>query len=287
MVANREALAYLPAGADLDRLSYDQLGAWAEAMRRGTGRSKVGFPVAERGLMHRFIQGYLYPSFTGGMVTTFKSDEAVAMWQWMRAFWPSVDPLSLTYSNMSEPLINDEVWVGWDHSARMLPVFRARPDDFVAFPAPIGPKGRGFLVVVVGLGVPVGAEDAEGGAQLMSYLLQPSVQVATLQATGFFPVVGGGDRSGLPPALGNMARAIDLQAGSDGALPAFLPVGLKALSDEFNIRYSLAFSQIVLRDQDIREALERQGSGLASLLVEAGAPCWRPDPPSAGHCRLR
>jgi multiple sugar transport system substrate-binding protein len=34
MVANKDALPYLPAGADINALSYDQLASWAGAIHR-------------------------------------------------------------------------------------------------------------------------------------------------------------------------------------------------------------------------------------------------------------
>ena len=74
------ALAYLPAGADVNALTYDQLLAWAKAATEKTGKRALGFPAGPKGLMHRFFQGYLYPSFTGGVVSTLKSADAEAGW---------------------------------------------------------------------------------------------------------------------------------------------------------------------------------------------------------------
>jgi multiple sugar transport system substrate-binding protein len=45
MVANKEALPYLPDGADINALSYDQLAAWARAVREKTGKRLLGFPA--------------------------------------------------------------------------------------------------------------------------------------------------------------------------------------------------------------------------------------------------
>ena len=65
MVANKEALAYLPDGADINALSYDQLALWAGTIRQKTGKPRLGFPAGPLGLMHRFFEGFLYPSYTG------------------------------------------------------------------------------------------------------------------------------------------------------------------------------------------------------------------------------
>ena len=42
--------------------------------------------------MHRFFQGYLYPSFTGNTVRKFRSPEAVSMWEYFRKLWEEVNP---------------------------------------------------------------------------------------------------------------------------------------------------------------------------------------------------
>ena len=42
---------------------------------------------------------------------------------------------------MQEPLLTGEVWVAFDHVARLADAFNQKPDDFVAFPAPAGPGG--------------------------------------------------------------------------------------------------------------------------------------------------
>jgi len=65
MVANKKALPYLPDGADIDTLSYDQLTTWARTIKHKTGKRLLGFPAGPQGLMHRFLEGFLYPSFTG------------------------------------------------------------------------------------------------------------------------------------------------------------------------------------------------------------------------------
>jgi multiple sugar transport system substrate-binding protein len=80
MVANKAALPYLPRGADINALSYDQLAAWAGTVEQKTGKPLLGFPAGPQGLMHRFFEGFLYPSFTGGVVVPFRSEAAEAMW---------------------------------------------------------------------------------------------------------------------------------------------------------------------------------------------------------------
>ena len=92
MAANKQALQYLPAGADINKLTYAQLAEWGKKMREATGSPKLGFPAGPKGLMHRFFQGYLYPSYTGSAVTKFRSPEAEKMWEDFKTLWAEVDP---------------------------------------------------------------------------------------------------------------------------------------------------------------------------------------------------
>ncbi len=285
MAASVEALEYLPEGADVSALTWEELAAWGKNIKDATGEAKLGFPVA--GLWHRFLEGYLYPSFTGGMVTGFKSDEAVAMFEFLRdELWPYVNEQSITYSFMQEPLLAGEVWVAFDHTARLFEAFSEKPDDFVAFPAPAGPAGRGFMPVVVGLGVPANAPNPDGAVALIQFLLEPEVQGAVLKDLGFFPVVAGVDTSELSEGTAIEAAAVSAQAASTDALPALLPVGLGDQGGAFNEVYKAAANRILFDGEDIATVLAEEAANLQALLDDTGAPCWPPDPPSEGACQV-
>jgi multiple sugar transport system substrate-binding protein len=187
MVANKAALPYLPSGADINTLSYDQLAAWASTVQQKTGKRLLGFPAGPQGLMYRFFEGFLYPSYTGGVVVPFRSEAAEAMWTYFASLWKSVNPNSTSYNFMQEPLLSGDVWIGFDHVARVLDALRQKPDEFVAFPAPSGPKGRGYMPVLAGLAVVKGAPDMSGAMELIDYLTQPQTQIVTARSVGFFP----------------------------------------------------------------------------------------------------
>ena len=51
MVANKEALPFLPEGANVDTLTYAQLTEWGRRIAAGTGRRKIGFPAGPTGLI--------------------------------------------------------------------------------------------------------------------------------------------------------------------------------------------------------------------------------------------
>jgi multiple sugar transport system substrate-binding protein len=221
------------------------------------------------------------------MVTNFKSDDAAAMMEWARdSLWPTIHPQSINYEFMQEPLLSGEVWVAFDHTARLLDAFNAEPDRFVAFPAPAGPAGRGFMPVVVGLGIPADAPNPDAGADLIEYLTRPAVQGQVLNDLGFFPVVSGVDFSGLPEGIAIEADAVTAQASAADALPALLPVGLGERGGEINQIFRNAFDRIVLDGEDIETVLAEEAANLQALMDETGAACWAPDPVSDGPCQV-
>src|SRR5215831_14724258 len=184
MVANKDALPYLPDGSDINALSYDQLASWASAIQEKTGKRLLGFPAGPQGLMHRFFEGFLYPSYTGGVVVPFRSEAAEAMWTQFASLWKSVNPDSTSYTSMQQPLLSGDVWIGFDHVARVLGALRQKPNEFVAFPVPAGAKGRGYVPVLAGLAVPKGAPDISGAMALIDYLTKPETQVVTARSIG-------------------------------------------------------------------------------------------------------
>lgn len=286
MAANKEALQYLPSGADINNLTWAQLAEWAKNMKDKTGKPNLGFPV--KGLFNRFLQGYAFPSFTGGVVTKFKSKEAVEMLRFLRDdLWPNVNPESINYDFMQGPLLSGEVLVAWDHVARLKEAFDKQPDKFVAFPVPAGPAGRGYMPVVVGLGIPLTAPNPDGAKALIKFMLDPKTQSAILRDLGFYPVVKGVDTKNLPAGIAAQAAAVEMQANAKNAIPSLLPVGLGARGGEINQIFRNAFNRVVTDKQDIDKVLQEEGAALQKLMTETGAPCWAPDPPSKGACQVQ
>ena len=287
MAAHNDALEFLPAGADINALTWEQFGEWCQTLMEETGGPKCGLPHGPMGLFHRFLQGFLWPSFTGGMVTTFKSQEAADMLVWARdSLWPAMHPQSISYEFMQEPLLSGEVWVAFDHVARLVQAFNEQPENFVAFPAPAGPAGRGYMPVIVGLGVPNDAPNPDAAIALIDYLTQPETQAQILRELAFFPVVAGVDTTDLPEGVALEAAAVEATVNADDAIPALIPVGLGARGGDINQIYRNAFDRVVLEGEDVNAVLEAEAANLQALLEDTGAPCWAPDPPSEGPCQV-
>lgn len=285
MAAHVDALEHLPEGADINALTWDQVAEWAAALHDATGTPQMGLPV--NGLINRFMQGTAYPSFTGGTVTKFNSPEAVAMIEFLRDdLWPHVNPQSINYAFMNEQLLSGEVMLAWDHVARLKPAFDAEPDNFVAFPSPAGPAGRGYMPVVVGLGIPYTAANPEGAEEVIRFMLSPDTQAAIMNELGFYPVVEGVDTSNLPEGLAKQFEAVQMQGNSEDAIVALLPVGLGARGGEINQFYIDVMQRAVIAGEDPQTVLDELAPGLQALLDETGAACWAPDPASEGPCQL-
>lgn len=284
MAANKKALDFLPDGADINALSYDQLIEWSATLAAETGSPKFGFPAGPKGLKHRFFQGYLYPSYTNSVVTKFASPEAEVAWGKFKELWEHTNPGSTNFSFMQEQLLSEDVWVAFDHTARLADAFNQKPDDFIAFPAPAGPTGRGFMPVIAGVAIPSTAPDMDAAKQLVAHMLKRSTQLNTLRTTSFFPVVDAELPGDMPSAVKISGDAIAKMSGSADANPGLLPAGLGDQGGKFNQVYVDTFERIVLAGQPIADVLADQKKTLANIMQETGAPCWAPDAPSDGAC---
>ena len=286
MVVNKRALAYLPEGADVRALTYDQLIAWGQNIEAATGEKRIGLPAdvngPRGGLVYRFLQGYAYPSFTGSTLTGFRSLEAVQMWDTLRRLWAVTNQWSTHYTRMDEPLASGEVWIAWDHQARLKDA--AASGQFVTVPAPTGPHGLGYLSVVVGLAIPRGAPNRAGAEALIDWLTRPKQQAAVSASLSFFPVVEGVALGGAQVAEYRVAKTYE---ASPTGVQTVLPAGLGTRADEFTAIYQKTFQRIVLDGEDIRTVLEDEAARLQELVDDVGAPCWPPDPPSRGPCQIK
>jgi multiple sugar transport system substrate-binding protein len=288
LAINKKALQYLPAGADVNALTYQVLADWGAAIQKATGKRMLGFPAGPQGLLHRFFQGYLYPSYTGSSgVVGFKTPEAASMWKSFHDMWQSVNPQSTNYAFMQEPLASEEVWIAWDHVARLINVANDRPNDFVLVPAPAGPKGRGFMPVLAGLAIPKGAPNRAGADQLIDYLTQPQQQTNTALNLAFFPVTSAQVPSEQSAGIKLESDAVQKQSSAKDAIPSLLPIGLGAKGGDFNNVYLDTFQRIVLKNEDPQNVLNAEAQALQGIMNDTKAQCWAPDPPSDGPCQVK
>ena len=282
VAVNKKALEWLPHGVDVNDLTYEGYLAWARAAKRGAGRAVFGMPAGPKGLHHRFYQGFLLPSFTGGQITTFRNPDAVTAWNYMRDLWQNMNPASTNYDTMQEPLANGEVLVAWDHVARLVGAPASKPNDWLMVPAPRGPKGRGYMLIVAGVAMPKGGRERDRTEQVIRGLAKPTMQIETLRSNAFFSVVQTELPADLSGAIALEAGAVRLQQRSPGAILALPPVGLGAKDGEVSQIFKNCFVEICLNGSPVQSVLDRQATKLNTILKALDVPCWAPDPVSPG-----
>jgi len=289
---NKQALQYLPSGlteanVKQGNMTYTQLKDWCKSIQDKTNQKRCGLPAGPMSLLHRLIQGYMYPAYTGGLVTTYKSADAAKMWQDLKDLWQYVNPKSTTTDFEQEDLLSGQTWIGFDHVARLVEAFKQKPNDFFAAPAPKGPKGLYYMSVLAGLAIPKSSPNKAGAEAFIDYMTTADVQGKTLNAVAFFPVLDKPLPADLAAHLKIEADGVQAQSKATDAKVALLPIGLGAKGAEFNKVQLDTFQRIVIKGEDIQKVLNEQAAILQTVMNDSKAPCWRPDPPSTGPCQVK
>lgn len=284
MVARKQALEYLPPGADPMDLTHEDLYQWAERLHRSTGGPKVGLPAGEKGLLLIMLPGGFLSSFTGGVINGFAGPEAEAAWAFLRQFWSHVHPASTTFNFMQDHLLAGDVWLAMDHTARLIEVFRRQPDDFIALPIPRGPKGRFSRLTTSGLAIPKNAPSPRAARALIDFLIHPNTQAQLLREEGFLPVTPIRDHHA--PGLIQLVETARRQNQDPKTRRVHQPRGLGNQEAAFNMVFITTFSRIILRNRPIPEVLQAQGAELETIYQSTQAPCVPPDREGEQPCRI-
>jgi len=278
MAVNKKAFQYLPAGLKVEdvtgaseKWTYDALLNWSKNLNDAFKGPKLGFPMGPKGLWHRFLHGYIYPSFTGYQAAAFDSVQAVKLWEYLKGLRPYMHPSCSVWEAMDEPLLKEEVLIAWDHTARVKNAVIEKPEDFAIVPAPRGPQGRGYITVAVGLAIPVGAPQKDNAVKLIDYLTSPDIQVKMLENIGFFPTIK--EAEGVIPEgpLKILATGVLAQSGAPDSVIAMIP-SLGAKGGEFSAAYRDAFTKIVIEGADIETTITTLGDKLRAIFKEVGVP---------------
>ncbi len=278
MVVNKEAYKYLPKGLTADdvrnassKWTYDALLNWAKNMQEKTGSPKFGLPMAPKGLFHRFLHGYLLPSFTGYQAKEFASKRGIAAWEYMKKLSKYIHPASSTWSAMSEPLSKGEVLLAWDHTARIKSAIVQAPEKFEVVPVPRGPAGRGYIIVAAGLAVPKNAPAKAEAYKLIEYLTRPEIQVKILEKVGFFPTVK--EATGAIPegALKVLAQGVIAQSSAKDSIIVMIP-NLGKLGGKFTNTYREVFRSVVINKKNVKAEVDKAYKTLKTIFEKAGQP---------------
>jgi len=278
MIVNKKAFEYLPTGLTTEdvtgaseKWTYYALLNWSKNLQDAFKGPKLGFPMGPKGLWHRFLHGYIYPSFTGYQAAAFDSLRAVKLWEYLKELLPYMHPSSSVWESMDEPLLKEEVLVAWDHTARVKNALIEKPEDFAVVPVPCGPQGRGYITVAVGLAIPVDAPQKENAIKLIDYLTKPDTQVKMLENVGFFPTVKEAEGAIPVGPLKILATGVLAQSGAADSVMVMIP-SLGAKGGEFTATYRDVFTKIVVEGADIGTTITTAADKLRAIFKEIGVP---------------
>jgi multiple sugar transport system substrate-binding protein len=184
LLANNKALPYLPDGADVDAMTWEQYAEWANNIAEGEGEGKLcvtGIP--QKSLIYMF--GGTGLSYGAGFPDINSADAAEAWEIWTSmgdAFVPSV----LNIDSCVDPMMREEAWLTVFHNARAGQVYASNETQYTLGPAPAGPDGIGTIAGVSGYAIMKGSENYDLAVSFLEYLTRPEIQVKIAKGTGGF-----------------------------------------------------------------------------------------------------
>ncbi|MCF6334282.1 MAG: extracellular solute-binding protein [Spirochaetales bacterium] len=184
LLANKKALKYLPAGVDVQDITWEQYVDWAVAIADGEGEGKTAVTgVPMKSLIYMY--GGMFLSY-GGEFPVINSPGAIEGWKLLTKMHKAYSPTVMTYDNVTAPMKSGETWLTVAHMARTGEAYRSNPSNYVIAKAPKGPKGIGSIAGVSGFGIPVGAENRDLALKFIEFMTRPDIAVKVARGTGGF-----------------------------------------------------------------------------------------------------
>lgn len=184
LVANKDALKYVPDGADVQDLTWEQFVDWALAMAKGEGEGKAAVTgIPQKMLIYQY--GGVILSYGGGF-PDINSPEAVKAWELLVNMKGAYTPTVLTYDSVVDAVKRGEALLSVTHNARVGQIYESNPSQFVIAAAPKGPAGIGSIAGASGFAVMEGAPNKDMAIKLIEYMSRPDIQLKISKGTGGF-----------------------------------------------------------------------------------------------------
>lgn len=183
-IANKKTVKYLPSGANLDKLTWEDFAKWSNAIAKGEGEGKTvvtGIPM--KSLVYQF--GAIALSY-GATFPDINTPEAIKAWEILVSMKDDFIPAVLNVDSCVAPMKRQEAWLSWMHCARAGQVYSSNPANFVVAPVPEGPAGIGSIAGVSGYGILKNAPHFELAIKFLEYITRPDMQVKIAKGTGGF-----------------------------------------------------------------------------------------------------
>lgn len=186
LVANNKALDYIPDGATIETLTWDQYKDWAVAMAKGEGEAKVTIPAEP-------IKAIVYQM--GGVGLSYGASFPEINTDGMKSTWALIGEMmaegavldtSFNYNNPVDQMKSEEAWLSFYHMVQVGDIYSSAPAQFVVGPAPAGPVGNGTIAGAWGVGITAGTEKAEAAEQFVRFLTRKDILYKISAGTGGF-----------------------------------------------------------------------------------------------------
>ncbi|MDK2951607.1 MAG: multiple sugar transport system substrate-binding protein [Kosmotogales bacterium] len=187
-IANKKALPYLPEGADVANLTWEEVVEWANAVAEGEGEGKYAVTgVPQKSLIYQY--GGVYLSYGNGW-PWLDTPPAMAAFYLMSKMCDAYTPTVMTYDDVRPPLKRGEAWLAAAHCARVGEVYKNDPTQFVVGPTPSGPAGIGSIAGTSGFAIVEGTKNQELAEKFVEYMTRPDIMLeASKGSGGFIPPV--------------------------------------------------------------------------------------------------
>lgn len=224
LIANNKALPYLPAGADVEAITWEQYKDWALAIAEVEG-PKVTFP-AQPIKSIQYQLGGISLSYGGGF-PEINSDGMKAAWDLVGELMAAgaIVETSFNYGDPIELMKSEEAWLSFYHMVPVGDIYGSAPAKYTVAAAPSGPVGNGTIAGAWGIGITSGTEKVEAAEEFIRFLTNPDILYKIAAGTGGF----------IPPVeeviaeLGNEPKDLIMKKGLDtlnNGIPSGVPGSL-------------------------------------------------------------
>ena len=267
VIANNKALDYLPEGAELNSITWEQYKDWAIAIAAGEGEAKTSMPaLAVKSMVYEL--GGIGLSYGAGFPEV-NTDAMVKVWGLVGEMIAAdaIAETSFSYGDPVDMMKSEEAWLSFAHMGPVGQVYASAPAQFTIAPAPAGPEGNGTIAGAWGIGITAGTEKLDAAEQFVQYMIQPDVLYKITQGIGgtIPPVQEVVDVLGSEPAdeVVNMGL-ITLQAGIPHGVPSANYTDWAAVKTVFDEAFKKLWDDKGVVDT---EYLNTQQAALEALLV--------------------
>jgi len=184
LMANKKAMPYLPKGVDINKITWVELVAWANNIKKQTGVGRfIVSGVEDQSFLYQI--GACALSY-GSSFPSVNSEGAVKAWELFASMSKAYIPSVINVSDCSLPLKRGEGWLTVMINAAVAEVFASNQTRYIVAAMPKGPKGRGMIAAANGVGIVTHSKHPELAREFIEYITNPKVLAKIARGPGGF-----------------------------------------------------------------------------------------------------